>query len=118
VKEGARVDSRNKEGLTPLSSAIKYRRYRRVEKLLSYGADVNAANKDKTTPVLIAADHLLAGTLPETREEEKRITDVLELLLRAGADVHKAKVTPPIVALICLIIIHSPPLSDWMTIEW
>lgn len=57
IELGANIEAKNKEGQTPLISAVLLGNVALVKELLAKGADVNAVDKDGNTP-LIYATHL------------------------------------------------------------
>lgn len=84
----------DRDELRPLHYAVKSRHRWHMETLVKNGADVNARAADGATPLLTA---LLA--LPEARwqlgkEEWREVSDVMECLLRSGADANAAMPDP------------------------
>jgi ankyrin repeat protein len=55
IKKPALVESRNKDGKTPLHYAVNYKRLQGMELLLKYGADINSADRTGATPLHTAA---------------------------------------------------------------
>jgi ankyrin repeat protein len=49
------VNSRTKNGTTPLHTAVLYNRYEVAEKLLAKGADINAQSASGATPLALAS---------------------------------------------------------------
>jgi ankyrin repeat protein len=76
LKQGAKVDSRNEAGDTPLMiAALKGQSLQIVNALLAKGADVNAQNKEKDTALIYAASNQEA--------------DILQALLAKGAAINQ-----------------------------
>lgn len=71
---GAKVDTRNSFGWTPLGTAAKRGHLAAVKALIAAGADANAKAKDGLTPLIAAAYH----------GQEK----VVDILIKAGVDVN------------------------------
>jgi len=111
VAQGAKVDSLDNSGLSPLYWAAMECQTRAVDRLLAHGADPNLASPDGETPLGIAADQgcfgvveLLVGygakvnvrnkwgvtplTSAESMDKEERIEDykkIVDLLSKRGA---------------------------------
>jgi cytohesin len=79
LARGADVNSKDKDGWTPLHLAVKAGYKDVVELLIAKGADVNAKDKFGETPLIFAAS---AGN-----------KDVFEVLIAKGADVNSKDVT-------------------------
>ncbi len=71
IKQGARVDARNRGGYTPLHWAARRGNIVVVKLLVEHRADVNARDNNGVTPLSMA--------------KEKSQTEVVELLRRHGA---------------------------------
>lgn len=76
IRAGAKVDGLSKGGATPLMYAI--RDPKKVQLLLTHGANPNFVSVTKTTPLMLAAEYV--GT-----------DESLKLLLKAGANPDKAR---------------------------
>jgi len=77
-ERGADVESRDKEGNTPLHCACRNRQLRAVEMLLAAGADTEATSGHGWRPI-----HEAIGPPDATRADESK--DVAAKLLEAGA---------------------------------
>jgi ankyrin repeat protein len=100
LDHGASVHTRNKYGQTPLHLASEYNLSSVVASSLKLGADVNARDDDKATPLLCASSFFVEGGMTQ------------RLLLNHGASVHirnKNGQTP-------LHIASRRGLSDLMTL--
>lgn len=84
LAEGADVNECDKNGVTPLHHAVRFRNPGLVELLLDSGADVNrACSRSGSTPVHRAVNATGApGTAGKNKEQEQ----IIQLLLKAGAD--------------------------------
>lgn len=81
LAEGANVASEDL-GQTPLEVASKRGRTKIVRLLLDHGADVNSADNNGNTPLMLAAKSIMASHYGGSYAE------VVELLLEKGANVH------------------------------
>lgn len=87
ITNGADVNTKNKDGFTPLHLATQRRDKDIIELLIAKGADINAKNKDGFTPLHVSA---IQG-----------YKDVAQLMIDKGADVNakgKDGITPLYVA--------------------
>ena len=71
IKDGAKVNSLDEYGVSPLVYAVALIHPELVEFLIDKGADVNLPNKDGSTPIFFAKN-----------------SEIFELLVDAGADVN------------------------------
>ena len=71
IKDGAKVNSLDEYGVSPLAYAVALLHPELVEFLIDNGADVNLPNKDGQTPIFFATNF-----------------EIFELLVDAGADVN------------------------------
>ena len=79
------VDTKTKQGSTPLHEAAYYGRADAIKVLLAHKADVNARDNNKVTPLVLATlGRTLAERLQKTADVE-RMTAVEMLLREHGA---------------------------------
>jgi ankyrin repeat protein len=84
IKAGADVHAADKNGVTALHHAVRFRNPVAVETLIEFGADVNqACRKSGSTPLHRAVTSTGAPSTAGKRAEARRI---VTLLLAAGAD--------------------------------
>ena len=91
IDQGLNIDTRDKDGDTPLTGCFVARfkdnaetELEIVKVLLNAGADVNAANKDGKTALILAAE------LTKYKRPLRFVLQALKLLKDAGADVNHA----------------------------
>ncbi len=70
IKHGADVNSRDKEGATPLHSSIFTGNIEIVKLLLNHGAKINARDNKGLTPLTLAS---------KRGERAKRVVEILKL---------------------------------------
>ncbi len=84
VKAGVSVSETDKNGVTPLHRAVRFRSLAAVRLLLELGADVNATDRrTKSTPLHRAVTNTGA---PATAGKGDLALEIAKLLLDAGAD--------------------------------
>lgn len=83
LEHGANAHVRNKNGQTPLHTALENGLSEIVALLLKFGADVNAQDYGAMTPLLLVLQPLLG--------HDFQITKTAQLLLEHGASVHVRK---------------------------
>lgn len=84
VKAGANVHETDKNGVTPLHHAVRFRSPAAVQALIECGADVNrACKRSGGTPLHRAA---CSTGAPGTAGRQQEAREIVELLLAAGAD--------------------------------
>ena len=86
VSKGADVNSADKNGYTPLYFASNWGHVDIVKYLISKGANADAASKDGTSPMMGAVSG--HSFMEFTRVQEDTVLQVLDALIRAGADVN------------------------------
>lgn len=81
---GADVHAADKNGVTALHHAVRFRNPAAVKTLIDYGADVNrACRRSGSTPLHRAVTTTGA---PSTAGKQAEAREIIELLLAAGAD--------------------------------
>lgn len=84
LKAGADLHATDKNGVTALHHAVRFRNAAAVQALIEHGADVNVAcRRNGSTPLHRAAIHTGAPGTAGTTESQVKI---IRLLLAAGAD--------------------------------
>lgn len=88
VQHGANLSVVDNEGNTTLLLAMmEYGDLNLIKQLIEYGADVNAGNKNGTTPLHVFDDNLDLSQFWSLQEKEN-IRQKIQLLLENGADIH------------------------------
>lgn len=85
LKAGADIQETDKNGVTPLHHAVRFRNVTAVETLLKNGANVNQVCKRSGATALHRA--VLSTGAPRTAGTAAEAARIIELLLEAGADV-------------------------------
>lgn len=84
MKRGVSVDETDKNGVTPLHRAVRFRSVAAAKELLAQGADVKAIDrKSKSTPLHRAVTSTGA---PSTAGKQAEALSLVRLLLENGAD--------------------------------
>jgi ankyrin repeat protein len=84
LRRGADVNETDKNGVSPLHRAVRFRSPSAVKLLLEKGADVNAVDRRTgSTPLHRAVTHTGA---PATAGKSEQIVEIIRLLLAHGAD--------------------------------
>jgi ankyrin repeat protein len=86
LDHGASINSRTRNGATPLHLAVDYKNFQAAETLVNRGADVNALTEEGVTPLQLFAN----GSRDERGAEWSggQAAALLKLLLAKGADVN------------------------------
>ena len=84
IKDGAEVNDADKNGVTPLHFAVRFRMPMAVQTLLEHGANVNQqCKKSESTPLHRAVTSTGA---PGTAGMQKEAAEIVAILLDHGAD--------------------------------
>ena len=84
VKKGADVNEMDKNGVTCLHWAVRFRSPAAVNELLRLGAEINRQDKKShSTALHRAVTHTGA---PKTKNKDDEIKEIVEILLAGGAD--------------------------------
>jgi ankyrin repeat protein len=84
LKKGADIQETDKNGVTPLHFAVRFRSPAAVETLLAHGARVNqVCKRSGSTPLHRAVTTTGA---PSTAGKQTEVREIIELLLKFGAD--------------------------------
>jgi len=86
VEAGADLQQTDKNGVTPLHHAVRFRSPAAVEVLLKYGAAVNQTCKRSHSTALHRA--VTSTGAPGTAGKAAEARKIIEILLRYGADPH------------------------------
>jgi uncharacterized protein len=84
LKQGADIHATDKNGVTPLHHAVRFRSPAAVKTLIEQGADVNqACRRNGSTPLHRAVTQTGA---PGTAGKDDAAREIIQMLLAAGAD--------------------------------
>jgi uncharacterized protein len=84
LRHGAKINKTDKNGVTPLHRAVRFRSPAAVKLLLEKGADVNPVDRrTRSTPLHRAVTHTGA---PATAGKSDEVVEIIKLLLKRGAD--------------------------------
>jgi uncharacterized protein len=84
LRAGADIQESDKNGVTPLHHAVRFRSPAAVETLLRHGAAVNQVCKRSGSTALHRAVTLTGA--PGTADKRAEVREIIEILLRFGAD--------------------------------
>jgi uncharacterized protein len=84
LKAGADLHETDKNGVTPLHTAVRFRSPAAVKALLAHGARVNQVCKRSGSTALHRA--VTSTGAPGTAGKKQAVTEIIKLLLKAGAD--------------------------------
>src|SRR5262245_39550771 len=84
LKAGSDIHETDKNGVTPLHHAVRFRSPAAVETLLRHGARPNQACKRSGSTALHRA--VTSTGAPETAGKQGEATQIIKILLRFGAD--------------------------------
>lgn len=84
LNAGADIQETDKNGVTPLHHAVRFRSPAAVETLLKHGAAVNQTCKRSGSTALHRA--VTSTGAPETAGKQSEARQIVEILLRYGAD--------------------------------
>lgn len=84
LADGADIHACDKNGVTALHHAVRFRSVIAVQTLIEHGANVNqACRRSGSTPLHRA---VITTGAPETAERQAEATAIIRMLLAAGAD--------------------------------
>ena len=84
LEAGADIDATDKNGVTALHHAVRFRNPIAVKTLIEHGADVNqACRRSGSTPLHRA---VMSTGAPGTAGKQAEVREIVALLLAAGAD--------------------------------
>lgn len=84
LEAGADIHATDKNGVTALHHAVRFRSPAAVDALLRHGADVNQACRRSRSTALHRA--VTSTGAPETAGKQAEARQIIELLMRYGAD--------------------------------
>jgi len=84
LRDGANLHETDKNGVTPLHHAVRFRLPTAVRVLLKNGADVNRCCKRSGSSALHRAVTFTGAPRPAGKKKER--TEIIRLLMKAGAD--------------------------------
>jgi uncharacterized protein len=84
LRAGADIEAMDKNGVTALHHAVRFRNVIAVKALLEHGANVNCVcRRSGSTPLHRA---VIASGAPNTAGKHQEVLEIIRLLLAAGAD--------------------------------
>jgi tankyrase len=84
IRRGGDVNERDKNGVTPLHRAVRFRSPAAVKLLLEHGADPNAVDRRSGSSPLHRA--VMETGAPATAGKARQVEEIITLLLAHGAD--------------------------------
>lgn len=86
VSNGMDMNVKDKDGLTPLHYALKYGNKDTTTLLVFSGANINALDNKKRTPLILAAE-TLRNRHRSNKKNKPEIIECMNFLIRKGADI-------------------------------
>jgi ankyrin repeat protein len=86
LEAGASPDGVDPERWTPLMIAAEHENFEAINILLSFGADINKSDNYGQTPLYIAVDISIDGTIQSGGKQGDEPTETILYLLEHGAD--------------------------------
>ena len=84
LKNGVNINEIDKNGVTPIHRAVRFRNPKIVQFLIKNGADVNSIDKrSKSTPLHRA---VVSSGAPSTKGKTKEVIEIIKILIASGAD--------------------------------
>ena len=84
LKKGANINETDKNGVSPLHRAVRYRNPKVVEFLIKRGANVNYADKRNASTALHKA--VFNSGAPSTKRKSEEAIEIIKILLDNGAN--------------------------------
>ena len=88
LEQGTTPDGTDPTKWTPLMNAAELGNLEIIKLLLSYGAEINHADQHGMTPLHIAVDIAIDGTLQTRGILREEPTEIIRFLLDSGADMN------------------------------
>ena len=84
IKHGVNINEKDKNGVSPLHRAVRFRKPEIVKFLIANGADVNCVDKRSASTPLHRA--VVNSGAPSTKGKNQEAKRIIEILLANGAD--------------------------------